>query len=91
MDRSEQWVDPVSGPVDVLAVLRRACTVLNDEGHLTPGDDLCKATRAVAELIEAAREMMRQDAVQRATFNTNPFMADAADKLSAALGKVGAK
>ena len=46
---------------------------------------------AVADLIEAAKEMAQQDAVQRATHNTNPFMADAADKLLCALRKVGAR
>ncbi len=45
----------VSGPVDVLAVMNRACTALNDEGLFNPGDDLCKARAAVAELIEAVR------------------------------------
>lgn len=38
----------------------------------------------------AGREMMQQDAVQRATHNTNPFMADAADKLCSALESIGA-
>lgn len=81
----------MSGPVDVLAVLDAAEEVIGDEF----GDDACIPLRAVRaaviELIDAAKEMMRQDAVQRATHNTNPFMADAADKLSSALGKVGAR
>ena len=41
-------------------------------------------------LVEAAKDMMEQDAVKRATQLTNPFMADAADRLSAALRRVGA-
>jgi len=44
--------------VDVLAVMDRACTTLNDEGLFNPGDDLCKARRAVAKLIEAANQCM---------------------------------
>ncbi|HXE06649.1 MAG TPA: hypothetical protein VN612_02050 [Acidobacteriaceae bacterium] len=54
----------MSAPVDVLAVLDRACTTLNDEGLFNPGDDLCKARRAVAELIEAhAKLIERHDAL----------------------------
>ncbi len=45
----------------------------------------------IAPLIAASNEMMRQDAVQRATELTNPFMAGAADNLASALRKVGAR
>lgn len=69
----------MTAPVDVLAVLR---------ANMGPHSEV---VAAVAELIEAAKEMLQQDAVQRATHNTNPFMADAADRLSDALGKAGAK
>lgn len=43
-----------------------------------------------ANLVDAAKDMMTQDAVQRATQLTNPFMADAADRLRSALRRVGA-
>ena len=45
--------------VDVLAVMGRACTALNDEGLHTIGDDLCKVRRAIAGLIEAATQAKR--------------------------------
>lgn len=81
----------MSGPVDVLAVLDADAIAVDWHKGSERGKQSREARAAVAELIEAAKEMMRQDAVQRATFNTNPFMADAADKLNAALGKVGAR
>jgi hypothetical protein len=81
----------MSGPVDVLDVLH-GCALRSDVND-TPKRalDIRQARSAIADLIHAAKEMMRQDAVQRATHNTNPFMADAADKLNAALDKVGAQ
>jgi Tfp pilus assembly pilus retraction ATPase PilT len=83
----------VSGPVDVLAVLEqlRLCAIRGCGCNETHAAEIMEARTAVTELIKAAKEMMLQDAVQRATFNTNPFMADAADKLNAAIGKVGAR
>jgi len=42
----------MSGQIDVLAVMNRACTALNDEGLFNPGDDLCKARAALVELID---------------------------------------
>ncbi len=73
--------------VDVLALLDRQIA--------TPSEvdlrSLRQARAAVSELLEAAKEMMQQDAVQRATEITNPFMAGAADRLASALRKVGAR
>lgn len=54
----------------------------------TPGAD---GRDGFDQLIDAAREMMKQDAVQRATELTNPFMAGAADNLASALRAVGAR
>lgn len=51
----------MSAQIDVLAVMNRACTTLNDEGLFNPGDDLCKARAAVAELIAALRIAVRQN------------------------------
>ena len=48
----------MSGAVDVLAVMDHACTVLNEEGWHCPGDELCKARRAIAELIEQMRDVL---------------------------------
>lgn len=77
----------MSVPVNVLAVMSRACTVLNDEGLFNPGDDLCKASAAVAALIKAARNHLeaygaRYDAIERI---------EAAAGLRAALANVGGR
>jgi hypothetical protein len=74
--------------IDVLAVIDANLHYQQDNDMHR---DLREARAAVAELIAAANEMMRQDAVQRATEITNPFMAGAADKLASALRKVGAR
>jgi hypothetical protein len=44
--------------MNILSVMDRACTTLNDEGLFNPGDDLCKARAAVAELINAAKNVV---------------------------------
>jgi hypothetical protein len=84
----------MNAPVDVLAVFDRAakCAAVDANPNYAGWHHyLIEARAAVAELIAAANEMMRQDAVQRATEITNPFMAGAADKLASALRKVGAR
>jgi hypothetical protein len=56
-------------------------------------DKLNKAHKVLSayllRLHSAGQEMMRQDAVRNTTFNQNPFMADAADHLLAALARIG--
>lgn len=59
-----------SHDVDVVAVMKLACRVLNDEGLFYPGDNLCKATRAVDELIAACEGLSsRSDFSEWARFH----------------------
>lgn len=58
-----------------------------DASKLTAAYDVLSAY--LLRLHSAGQEMMRQDAVQRATHNTNPFMADAADRLASAIARIG--
>lgn len=74
----------MSGPVDVLAVLDRACATLNDEGLFNPGDDLCKARATVAELIELGGKVAAHDC----TFMPGTQWADM-QAFRAALARVG--
>lgn len=57
------------------------------DGLIIPRADLERMQAERDALLAAAKEMMRQDAVQRATHNSNPFMAHAADRLGAAIRK----
>ncbi|HXE07093.1 MAG TPA: hypothetical protein VN612_04300 [Acidobacteriaceae bacterium] len=83
----------MSGQVDVLAVLDRACTTLNDEGLFNPGDDLCKARRAVAELIGAhAKLIERHDALLAAAVDARflpHYPTGSIDFARVALARVG--
>jgi hypothetical protein len=78
-----------SEKIDVLGLMDRIADFMRD-GNAVEGEAVAREAREiVANLIKASREMMRQDAVRNATFNANPFMADAADNLSAALACIG--
>lgn len=81
---------PERKPVDVRAVMD---AVERDYKVLLPEQvaQIREMKEAVLRVFKAANNMMTQDAVQRATELTNPFMAGAADDLSSALRKAGAR